>query len=80
MVGEVNTDVKDEMTEHGINNVLLKLFVHVVVRIQVIIPFESRVITVSTNIPIDIRNIQGEVPYFYNSGDGGEPSIEAPLP
>ncbi len=80
MVGEVNTDVTDEMTKHGINNVLIKLFVHVVVKIQVIIPFESKVITVSTNIPIDIRNIQGEVPYFYNSGEGGEPSIEAPLP
>ncbi|KEF40094.1 sporulation protein YunB [Schinkia azotoformans MEV2011] len=80
MVGEVNTDVKNEMTEYGINNVLIKLFVNVIVKIQVIIPFKSNMIIVSTNIPIDIRNINGEVPYFYNSGEGGEPSIEAPLP
>lgn len=80
MVGDVNSDVIKKVTEHGINNVLIELFVNVNVNLQVIIPFESKVTTVSTNIPIDIRNIQGEVPYFYNSGEGGEPSIEAPLP
>lgn len=80
IVGDVNSDVIKKITEHGINNVLIELFIHVKVNLQVIIPFESRMTTVTTNIPIDIRNIQGEVPYFYNSGSGGEPSIEAPLP
>ncbi|HHY71788.1 MAG TPA: sporulation protein YunB [Bacillus bacterium] len=80
MVGEVNSDVIKKVTEHGINNVLIELFIHVKVKLKVIIPFESKMITVTTNIPIDIRNIQGEVPYFYNSGEGGKPSIEVPLP
>ncbi|WP_458412012.1 sporulation protein YunB [Schinkia sp. CFF1] len=80
MVGEVNSDVIKKVTEHGINNVLIELFIHIKVKLKVIIPFESKMTTVTTNIPIDIRNIQGEVPYFYNSGEGGNPSIEAPLP
>ncbi|WP_230474393.1 sporulation protein YunB [Calidifontibacillus erzurumensis] len=80
MVGDVNADIIKQVTEHGINNVLIELFIHVTVNMQVIIPFESSTVTVTTDIPIDIRNIQGEVPYFYNTGEGGEPSIEAPLP
>lgn len=80
MVGDASSDVIKKVTEHGINNVLIELYILIKVNIQVVIPFETRVITVTTDIPIDIRNIQGEVPYFFNSGEGGEPSIEAPLP
>lgn len=80
IVGDVNSDVVKKETEYGINNVIIELSVLVEVNIRVVIPFESTTVKVSTEIPIDIRSIQGEVPYFYNTGEGGEASIEAPLP
>lgn len=80
VIGNVNSDVTKNITEVGINNYLIELYIHVEVNVQVTIPFETNTAIVSTDVPIDIRAIQGEVPYFYNSGEGGEPSIEAPLP
>ncbi len=80
VIGDVNTDMRKKVTEYGINNVLVELSIHIEVDIRVTIPFASDTVTVTSDIPVDIRTIQGEVPYFYNSGEGGEPSIEAPLP
>ncbi len=80
VVGDVNTDVVKNLTEWGINNMLLELFILVEVNVRVTIPFESSTVKVSTQIPLDIRGIHSEVPYFYNTGEGGEASIEAPLP
>lgn len=79
-VGNVQSDVKDEVSEYGINNSLIKISIVLTVNVQVVIPFETEVAEVTTEVPVDIRVIQGKVPYFYNSGGGSgvNPSIVPP--
>nr|WP_239583609.1 sporulation protein YunB [Metabacillus iocasae] len=77
-IGYVNSDVKELIEEYGINNVVYKVVIHVEVNVQVIIPFSTRMTTVTTDIPIVMQAIQGEVPDFYNRGANSSPSIQLP--
>jgi sporulation protein YunB len=79
VIGDVASDVKEKIEQFGINNALVTIFVHIEVNVQVVIPFATKTTTVSTDIPIAMRIIQGEVPNFYNNGGNAEPSFEIPL-
>lgn len=79
MIGNVISDVKKTIQPFGINNALVEIDIHIEVNIQVVIPFATKPATVSTDIPIAMRIIQGEVPNFYNNGAGSNPSFEVPL-
>ncbi|OEH93963.1 sporulation protein YunB [Bacillus solimangrovi] len=70
-IGSVRPDVREEITSYGINNAKFKVFIHVEVDLRVVIPFAAKATTVSADIPVDIRIIQGDVPYLYNSGGSG---------
>lgn len=67
LVGDTVTDVNTELTSYGINNALLEIDVIVTVSLKVILPFNSKTVTISTNIPIAMKLIQGEVPNYYYS-------------
>lgn len=70
---------KKTIQPFGINNALVEIAVHIEVNVQVVIPFATKPATVSTDIPIAMRIIQGEVPNFYNNGGNSDPSFEIPL-
>jgi sporulation protein YunB len=80
IIGNVKSDVVKKISEFGINNSMIEISVHMDVNMRVVIPFATETVSVSTDIPIDVRVINGEVPYFYNGGGGGDmtPSFEAP--
>lgn len=80
-IGSVQSDLKTEYEPYPINNTILKLFVHIEVEVRIVIPFATKPAKVSTNVPIDVKMINGEVPYFYNNSEGGgaSPSIELPV-
>ncbi|PEY31487.1 sporulation protein YunB [Bacillus cereus] len=67
-IGHVNTDIKQNVKPHGINNTAIEVVMEVDVTLQVIIPFRTKEITVKQNIPIATRIVQGEVPSYYGSG------------
>lgn len=77
LVGNVKTDVIDEIQEVGINGVLITLYVIVEADVQIVIPFTTDVTTVKTKIYIDKRLVMGVVPEFYG-GDSNNPSISIP--
>ncbi|MBB5324360.1 sporulation protein YunB [Anoxybacillus tepidamans] len=79
VIGDVISDVKKTIQPFGINNALVEIAVHIEVNVQVVIPFATKPATVSTDIPIAMRIIQGEVPNFYNNGGNSDPSFEIPL-
>ncbi|WP_459501697.1 sporulation protein YunB [Bacillus sp. C1] len=66
-IGHVNTDIKQNVKPHGINNTAIEVVMEVDVTLQVIIPFRTKEITVKQNIPIATRIVQGEVPTYYGS-------------
>jgi len=63
--GEVESYISTSIDEYGINNALITIFVNIDVSEQVILPIESKKITVSQKIPIAIKIINGVVPNYY---------------
>ncbi len=75
LIGSVFSNVKVEATEYGINSALLKVYIEVTVTEQVILPFLSKRIDISLDIPIFVKVINGSIPEVY----GGMYSVNSPL-
>jgi len=65
LIGDVTSDIKTNLTNYGINNAFLEVIVYVEVSMKVLIPFASKSVKASTNIPVVMKMIEGEVPKFY---------------
>ncbi|MGM7681033.1 sporulation protein YunB [Cytobacillus sp. Hm23] len=79
MVGSVKPNVIYEMEPWGINNVLLIVKVELEVNVQVVIPFATETVPVTTDVILVSKVFQGKVPDFYNGGGDTPPSIEIPM-
>ena len=65
MAGSVATNVKTKITNYGINNAMLEVFIEVEVDEQIILPFISKTMTLKQEVPVAIKVIQGTVPEYY---------------
>jgi sporulation protein YunB len=79
VIGNVASGVKEKIQPFGINNALVEIFIEIEVNVQVVIPFATKTATVSSDIPIAMQVISGEVPNFYNNGGNVNPSFEVPV-
>lgn len=79
IVGNVDSEVTKEIRAYDINSFFIEIDIHVSVDIQVVIPFASKISNVTTDIPVVMRFIPGEVPQFYNK-NGGQVGPPVPLP
>lgn len=70
LVGDIESNIHTKITDYGINNALVEVFVTIKVNEQVILPFISKTISVSTDIPVAIKLMSGKIPnsYFGNIG------------
>ncbi|RSL34124.1 sporulation protein YunB [Salibacterium salarium] len=73
-IGDVKANLSESIYESGINNTYMRVSVDIEVDVRVVIPFATDTQVVSTSIPVGMVFISGEVPEFYNSGDGDMPS------
>lgn len=64
-VGELESEIKTEIEDYGLNNVLLKIYVNIKVSEQIIMPLSSKKVSISNDIPIAIKMVQGEIPKYY---------------
>jgi sporulation protein YunB len=80
-VGEVEVNPRPELKPFGINNIWIAVYIEVKVNVQIIVPFSTKITTVTQDIPVAMGTIPGKVPQFYNGagGEGGGTSIEVPL-
>lgn len=78
-IGDIRSDVKTKVTEYGINNAYVEVFIHLEVNVQIIIPFATKITTVKQDIPVAMGLVPGEVPQFYGPGEGSTPSLELPV-
>lgn len=67
IIGSVESNIETKITNYGINNAMLEVFVKVEVEQRVILPFISEEVSVSQNIPVAMKVIQGTVPKYYGS-------------
>ena len=68
LVGSVECSVETKITDYGINNAIIEIVVNAKVSEQVVLPFKSKVITISSDIPVAIKIIEGKVPDYYSNG------------
>ncbi|MDP4085632.1 MAG: sporulation protein YunB [Bacillota bacterium] len=77
-IGDVRPDVRWKATPMGINNTWIDASLHLVVSIQIITPFATKITKLTENVPIAAGLIQGDVPQYFNGGSGTSPAIELP--
>ena len=65
VIGHVDTSIKSEIKEYGINNALIKIYINIKLTSQVIVPFSSKETIVSLDVPISYKLIKGTVPRYY---------------
>ena len=68
LIGDVATNLISDVKEYGINNALLEVSIEFFVNFRVNLPFISEKITVSNELPISVKIIQGSIPNFYTGG------------
>ena len=67
-VGSVNSNLYSEMNHYGINNVMIEISIQIDVEERILLPFHSKKIAVSSEIPLAIKIIEGQVPNYYSTG------------
>ncbi len=75
LIGSVISNVRTELTPYGINNALLKIYIEATVTEQVILPFISKRINISLEVPVLMKLINGSIPDVY----GGAYSVTSPI-
>ena len=68
LISNINVEVKNQITEYGMNNALMEVYVEIEVKPVITMPFLSEEISVKNKVPIVTEIIQGDVPdgYFSN--------------
>jgi len=65
-VGTVLSNLETKVTNYGLNNALVEVFVYIEFHNQIIAPFKTKDITFKYDAVIASMMIEGEVPSFYN--------------
>ncbi len=78
-VGNIESNIQTKVTEYGMNNAVIEVFVRVTVNQKLILPLTSKVVTTSTDIPVAIKIINGKVPDYY-LGEYGKETSSLQLP
>ncbi len=68
MISSVNPNIETEITEYGINNSLIEVYIHVIVDFKMILPMYSNTMQVVVVVPLAVKLIQGNVPKYYQRG------------
>jgi len=79
LIGDVTSSVSTDVTNYGINNALIQVYVNLKVTEQVMIPFFQNQIEIETKIPVALKMITGSVPKYYMKGlNENSPSVVVP--
>ena len=78
MIGNVNSNIRTKVTDYGINNALLEVYIDIEIELQVILPILSSKITNKSSIPIAIKMIKGNIPKYFSSNEKNN-SLSIPI-
>ena len=67
--GSVINEIKTKVTNYGINNALIEIYVDITVNIDLLLPFVSTTSSINSLIPLTIKLIRGNVPEYYAGGN-----------
>lgn len=66
-LGDINSKIKTQIKEYGINNALIEIDINVEIAIKVALPITIEKIKLNTSVPIAIKIIQGSIPNYYGN-------------
>ena len=66
--GNVNSFLNTNIKNYGINNAIIEITINIEVEEQVLLPFTSKTISVTNEVPLAIKIIEGNIPDYYASG------------
>jgi sporulation protein YunB len=80
LIGSVASNINTKVSEYGINNAMIEVFVKIEVTEKINLPISSKNVTVSSDIPIAIKIVQGKIPDYYSNGlNQNSPSLTVPI-
>lgn len=65
VIGNVQTDVHSKVSNYGLNNALIEVFVDVQIQMVIQMPFLSEKAKIKKTIPLTMEMIQGDIPNYY---------------
>jgi sporulation protein YunB len=68
LIGSIASNINTKISQYGINNALIEVFIKIEVTEKVNLPLSSRNVVVSSDIPVAMKIIQGKVPDYYSNG------------
>jgi len=79
LIGNILSNVNTNLTNYGINSALVEVVIHIEVELEVLIPFSSGQIIVTSDVPVAMKLVQGNVPNYYVNGDKNSSSLMIPV-
>ena len=70
ITGEIESYISTTVVEYGINNALITVYININVSEQIMMPFMTKKITISQQIPISMNIMNGKIPNYYNNSMG----------
>ena len=64
VIGEVYADIETKVTEYGMNNAMIEVYIELEASTIIHMPFLSKQITVKNKIPLTMEIIQGNIPSY----------------
>ena len=65
LISVVNPNLETKVTDYGINNSLIEVFINIKVKVKMILPLASDSLEIVVILPISVKLIQGMVPDYY---------------
>ena len=62
--GNVGLDVKTKVKSYGLNSALIEVYIYIEVTQRTILPFQSKDIKLISEVPVVMKVIKGDVPYY----------------
>lgn len=78
LIGSVTNNFETKITNYGINNALIELYLELKLRVSVALPFISDEIIVSNVYPLALKLINGNIPEYY-AGNSTNPILSIPI-
>lgn len=78
LIGSVTSNINTKITNYGINNALIEVYVDISVELEVILPLMTDNVLVTSSIPIAIKLVQGNIPEYFAS-NLSTPTLSVPI-
>lgn len=66
-IGALSTNINVSIKEYGINNALIEMTVFIEIKEKIILPLISKEMTITNEVPVSYKIINGKIPQYYGS-------------